>query len=66
MIINQDDGNMKHYGSTTPLMSGDHLCSDVDNVARRRWHLAYTLLRNPELMKLRKGFISCTDDATSL
>ena len=66
MIINQDDINIKHYG-TTPLIShDDHLCSDVDNVARRRWYLAYTLLRNPELIQLRKGFISCTDDATTL
>ena len=60
MIINS---NTNHYGST-PLMSSEELCSDVDSVPRRRWHLAYTLLRNPDLIQLRKGFI--LSSATSL
>ena len=52
----------RHYGST-PLM--DTNCVDVigNKVARRRWHLMYTLVRNPELIKLRKGFVPCTDAA---
>ena len=37
----------------------------VNKVARRRWHLMYTLLRNPELIELRKGFVPCTDAAAA-
>ena len=33
---------------------------NVNKVARRRWHLMYTLLRNPELIELRKGFVPST------
>ena len=62
----EDNTNFKHYGSTPLMSSDDHQWSGVDNVARRRWHLAYTLMRNPELIQLRKGFVSCTGDATTL
>ena len=34
----------------------------VNKVARRRWHLMYTLLRNPEMIKLRKGHVPLTHD----
>jgi len=27
-------------------------------MARRRWYLAYTLLRNPQLIELRRGLTS--------
>lgn len=56
----QDDG--------TPLMTASCLGDDAigsNKVARRRWHLIYTLLRNPELIKLRKGFTPCTDSAAA-
>ena len=51
-----------HFGCT-PLMDISCLGDDVtiNKVARRRWHLIYTLLRNPELIKLRKGYISSED-----
>ena len=54
----------RHYGST-PLMDTNRVDDDVigNKVARRRWHLMYTLVRNPELIKLRKGFVPCTDAA---
>ncbi|XP_065912815.1 stimulated by retinoic acid gene 6 protein-like isoform X2 [Dysidea avara] len=43
----------RHYGAT-PLLEADELI-EVNYMARRRWHLAYTLLRNPQLIELRRG-----------
>ena len=55
----------RHYGST-PLMDTDCLDDVTTNkLARRRWHLMYTLLRNPELIELRKGFVPYTNAAAS-
>ena len=63
MIINSSG---HQYGST-PLT--DLSCVEdsviVNKVARRRWHLMYTLLRNPELIELRKGFVPRTDAAVA-
>ena len=45
----------------TPLVNANYLDDAVVNkIARRRWHLIYTLLRNPEMIKLRKGYIPLT------
>ena len=56
----------RHYGSTT-LMDTDCVGDDVttNKLARRRWHLMYTLLRNPELIELRKGLFPYTNAAAS-
>jgi len=43
----------QHYGAT-PLLEANELV-EVNDMARRRWHLAYTLLRNPQLIELRRG-----------
>jgi len=43
----------RHYGAT-PLLEVNELI-EINDMARRRWHLAYTLLRNPQLIKLRRG-----------
>jgi len=52
-IINSSVSNNRHYG-TTPLLKANRLI-EVNCMARRRWHLAYTLLRNPQLIELRRG-----------
>ena len=43
----------RHYGAT-PLLETDEF-TEVDHKARRRWYLAYTLQRNPQLIELRRG-----------
>ena len=46
--------NSSAAGGTAPLLAADELI-DVNDMARRRWYLAYTLLRNPQLIELRRG-----------
>jgi len=49
-IINSSASNNRHYGCTKA-----NKLFEVNDMARRRWHLAYTLLRNPQLIELRRG-----------
>ena len=54
------------YGST-PLVNTS--CLDdvvVNNLARRRWQLMYTLLRNPDLIKSRKGYAPPTNNGADI
>ena len=52
-VLDHPNLSGRHYGAT-PLLEGAQL-TEVDHKARRRWHLAYTLLRNPQLIELRRG-----------
>ena len=50
MFANSD----RHYGAIPLLEVEDDQRTEINNMAQRRWHLAYTLLRNPQLIELRR------------
>ena len=61
------NSSVQQHRDTALMDDVNHVDDDVttNKLAKRRWHLMYTLLRNPELIKLRKGFVPYTDAAAS-